>query len=305
MKIIGLLLALVLTSFLLQDNSLARIGSNATEMKEVALFFMGKDEFTLYGASDLARAACKKIPVAERATVVKPVGQLVKNYMMGAAIDADYIKKIKEEYAGYEKPDLNAPQWKEKLNQANQSNASLYGMMDATMLSATLEGLVSTHKMVLDFYDKKNQEAIQAMENVGNSKAKSEVALKELNAIAPLAQKNLPEFKKRFAAFNAKTQIENDFFTESKRYTDAMTEMKSKLAVDKKQRIKLVLQSFLNGSTNIDYAAQTYTNADGFKIFKNQDYEQKSSDWKFYYRVGKEPVMAARAFAQQWLLELK
>jgi len=296
---------LLITSFVIQENSLSRVGSNVAEMKEGALFYLSRNEFALYGATDEVKKASKLIPVAERAAVVTAVGQLVKNYMMSSAIDTDYRKRIKDEYAGYEKPDYNNPSWKEKLSQANESNINLYGMMDANQLSEILEGLVSTHKMILDFYDQKNQEAIQAMENVGNSKAKSEAALEELIAIAPLPQKNLPEFKKRFAAFNAKKQIENDFLTESESYTNAMGEMNAKLAVDKHARIKLVLQNFLDTSANVDFTAKVYTDNTGKRKFVNPEYEQKPSDWKFYYRVGKEPVLAARSFAQQWLSELK
>ena len=296
---------LLITSFVIQENSLSRVGSNVAEMKEGALFYLSRNEFALYGMTDEVRKASKLVPVAERAAVVKAIGQLVKKYMMSTAIDADYRKRVKEEYADYEKPDYHVPSWKEKLNQAYESNINLYGMMDATMLSNALEGIASTHKMILDFYDQKNQEAIQAMENAGNSKANSEAILKELNAIAPLAQKDFPEFKKRFATFNAKTQIENDFITESKSYSDAMAEMNAKLAVDKRARIKLVLQNFLATSADVDFTAKVYTDNTGKREFVNPEYEQKPSDWKFYYRVGKEPVLAARSFAQQWLTELK
>ena len=203
---------------------------------------------------------------------------MVKNYMIGTAIDADYAKKVKEEYAGYEKPDFTATQWKDKLTEVNENTANTYNMLDIATLKNIFDGSVSTQKLILEFYEKGNQETIQAIENVGNSKAKSEAAIKELNTIAPLLEKNFSEFKKRYAAINAKTQVETEFFTDSKRYENAMAEMKDKLALNKKVRIKLILQSFLDASATIDFAAQTYTNAEGVKIFVNPDYEQKPYD---------------------------
>ena len=39
--------------------------------------------------------------------------------------------------------------------------------------------------------------------------------------------------------------------------------------------------------------------------FANPEYEKKSGQWKLCYRAGKEPVEAARAFAKEWLGEMK
>jgi len=38
--------------------------------------------------------------------------------------------------------------------------------------------------------------------------------------------------------------------------------------------------------------------------FVNESYESKSSEWKLWYRAGKEPVPAARAAVGAWLKEL-
>lgn len=38
--------------------------------------------------------------------------------------------------------------------------------------------------------------------------------------------------------------------------------------------------------------------------FANPFYQRKPAEWKFLYRLGKEPVAEARLFAKQWLAEL-
>ena len=38
--------------------------------------------------------------------------------------------------------------------------------------------------------------------------------------------------------------------------------------------------------------------------FADNSLESKPEQWKLYYRAGKEPVEAARAFASDWLRQL-
>jgi len=69
--------------------------------------------------------------------------------------------------------------------------------------------------------------------------------------------------------------------------------------------VKNRLENFIATATSVDFAAQVKTDKYGTKKFVNPDYERKSDFWKQLYRAGKEPVMAARDFAQQWRGELK
>lgn len=68
--------------------------------------------------------------------------------------------------------------------------------------------------------------------------------------------------------------------------------------------IKKWIGGFLEKSRNIDFNAQLKTQ-NGKHIFVNPDYERKDYQWKLYFRAGKEPVEAARKFAQDWLGSLK
>ncbi|MFN8134973.1 MAG: hypothetical protein U0Z17_07030 [Bacteroidales bacterium] len=83
-------------------------------------------------------------------------------------------------------------------------------------------------------------------------------------------------------------------------------EMQERLALDKNQKVKAALQEFLDISGDIDFKAQLLPkNQYGIQQFANPVYErEKSREWKMLYRAGKEPVAAARTFAQNWLKEL-
>jgi hypothetical protein len=69
--------------------------------------------------------------------------------------------------------------------------------------------------------------------------------------------------------------------------------------------IKNWLTTFLEKSAGINFDAKTTEIKLGTIKFIDQEYEHKDSQWKLYFRAGKETVAAARTFAQDWLGEIK
>ena len=96
-------------------------------------------------------------------------------------------------------------------------------------------------------------------------------------------------------------------------YQMQMDEYKNKLAEWENEypknnpnpMIKEWIDNFLDKSSDINFDAKTQKGKDGLLKFVDQQYEYKDSQWKLYYRAGKESVNAARTFAQSWLTELK
>jgi len=76
--------------------------------------------------------------------------------------------------------------------------------------------------------------------------------------------------------------------------------------LDKNPKVQLQtqLQSFVNATADVDYAATTHENG-SLKIFDKTEYEAKPREWKLCYRAGRETGEAIRAFAENWLAELK
>ena len=68
--------------------------------------------------------------------------------------------------------------------------------------------------------------------------------------------------------------------------------------------IKKRLQKMLELTANVDFNAELKTIGNR-KIFAKPEYERKSREWKMAFRAGKEVTELTRAFAQQWLSELK
>ena len=68
--------------------------------------------------------------------------------------------------------------------------------------------------------------------------------------------------------------------------------------------VKEKLQAYLDATTDVDFNAQLF-DKNGKKYFVNKDYEYKGSRWKLAFRAGRDAVEAGRAFAKQWMEEIK
>lgn len=108
-----------------------------------------------------------------------------------------------------------------------------------------------------------------------------------------------PMFSKQMEEWNQQAyQMQVD------QYKQQLAEWETKYPVNNtKPMVKKWLQTFLDKSSNIDFNAKL-KDVKGRKIFENPEYEKKDSQWKLYYRAGKETVEAARKVAQAWLKDV-
>lgn len=87
-------------------------------------------------------------------------------------------------------------------------------------------------------------------------------------------------------------------------YNNQVKEWETEYPVNNpKPMIKKWINTFLEKSADVNFDAKTTKDKDGKIKFVDQQYEYKDSQWKLYYRAGKESLTAARAFAQNWLKE--
>jgi F0F1-type ATP synthase membrane subunit b/b' len=77
------------------------------------------------------------------------------------------------------------------------------------------------------------------------------------------------------------------------------------LPADPKLALRRALDAFLRETSGVDFAAETRAGASRTRRFVRPDYEAKPRSWKLCYRAGREACDAARAFATEWLAELK
>jgi hypothetical protein len=67
--------------------------------------------------------------------------------------------------------------------------------------------------------------------------------------------------------------------------------------------VRNTLEQFVRTAKTVDFDAQTAPRG-GVQVFTDPKYEKRSNLWKLIYRNGKEPTLAAVAFAEEWLKEL-
>jgi hypothetical protein len=92
---------------------------------------------------------------------------------------------------------------------------------------------------------------------------------------------------------------------EQKDYQGRLEGWEKKFPADPKKLIASRLREFLDMSKDVNFDAKLVSNGYGKMKFADPKLEAKPSDWKLCYRAGREPVQAARAFAQEWLGQLE
>lgn len=91
---------------------------------------------------------------------------------------------------------------------------------------------------------------------------------------------------------------------DQKSYQESMARYEKEYPADPKVLIANRLREFLDLSKDVRFDAKLVPNGYGKMKFADPQYESKPDQWKMCYRVGKEPVEAARAFATEWLKQL-
>lgn len=92
---------------------------------------------------------------------------------------------------------------------------------------------------------------------------------------------------------------------EMDRYQQDLKEYEQNFPADPKILTRTRLKQFLEMTADINFDAKLVSDGRGKMKFADPALERKDNQWKMCFRSGKETITAARAFAQQWLSELK
>ena len=96
----------------------------------------------------------------------------------------------------------------------------------------------------------------------------------------------------------------NDQEREIQNYKKAVSDCEVKYPEDYRIVVRERLQKLLEVTKDVDFNAELKEQY-GKKRFVNPTYEAKSPEWKMAFRAGKDVTELTRAFAQQWLNEMK
>lgn len=121
-----------------------------------------------------------------------------------------------------------------------------------------------------------------------------------------MQQKNLKEFE----APGNKTlkymvQSENSNYQyKVQRFEKETKEWEASMPANPMVLVKKRLEQLLEITKDVDFGAEL-TVKYGKKVFVNPTYERKHDNWKYAFRAGKDVTETVRAFAQQWISEIK
>ncbi|PQA60010.1 hypothetical protein [Siphonobacter curvatus] len=256
----------------------------------------------------------KALSAPAKVEAVKALGRVVRAYTETEDFRKRYDQYMQEKYdvstdqTRRLQSDQNARQqmseqsealggsYDEMVRQSTQAMAQMEPSMLRMLLKTQIEGLV---------------EGLNGAEGETKTKGAAELTqLKKLQAIT-----NPAEFKKQYLAYY--TQWMNQQIKEGNaRMVEDEQEAKEK-AADYQKRLaeykananpKLALKERLRECIalieSVDFNAKLIKKGSRLE-FENPDYRSKSSAWKTVFRMGQEPAMAVRDFAQVWLKELK
>lgn len=207
------------------------------------------------------------IATGDRAAIVKDLAVYAKQYASSEAFKKDYVQ-LRER---------NKPQAPQKMKTAEEMRAEMIGIASNNIKKFEADLKTSNEQM----------------------KRINEQMLAE-------SRKMLKEYEDPNNEI-LKTYAEN--YKESERiqqeaYQNQLKEWEAQYPTSQLAFVKTRLQEFLSATEGIDFNA-ALTERNGKKYFTEAKYEHKDGRWKMGYRAGKDAVESARAFARQWLAELK
>lgn len=275
LKITALLLFAATTADILTDLSIPQARLEEVAMK-TAQEGLQVPEWNRFSLRDFVNKA-KALPAGSQAAAVKSLGAVVKAY-----IASERFKKEWQAYvAGLNVRDPRANGEYERLAEMKKKAASQQAEMDKS--SKQMDASQAQTAKIL----KENPQMLEAMKSQMSKEDWAEMQ-KHLTGETKMPVGN--------AGDNSTIQkVEAELREAQLRYDN------TRYPTMVKNRLKKLIET----ANSVDFAAQTKADKYGDKKFVNPAYEKKSDLWKQLYRAGKEPAMAARDFAQQWLGEVK
>lgn len=157
---------------------------------------------------------------------------------------------------------------------------------------------LDVNKTIADYQKSISQmEALKSTSDADTKQSLEDGITEIKRQLSILQNPNHPEYKMYAGIFEPSA--------EQKALMDKdMEAFNKKYPADVQQYVKLKLQDFLTLTANIDFDAKLVEKY-GKMRFENPAYEAQSANWKKCFRAGKDNIATARAFAQQWINEIK
>ncbi|MCF0071897.1 hypothetical protein LZD49_15575 [Dyadobacter sp. CY261] len=247
--------------------------------------------------SSSVKSACRSLAPDAQAIAIKKAGAFMKTYFGSEDFQKRYSESIARRY-----PKLETTVSEKRKEEIRANRLKGVQGLQAKDMEPVVDIQIQSAETFADM-----ESMLTSLPAEQRADFKKQIEDGKRNAaffkkIKPLLKTDMEAFKKQYAEYLANDEIRQSEQTLARNAKSNADEYeKSK---DAKKVLTARLTDFLNQSKGIDFAAQT-KEVNGRRKFVNAAYEGKSDVWKFCYRMGATPTNTARAFAKQWLTELK
>lgn len=285
-------------------------GVTLENVRQGALTNLAEDNYFLFNSTSAMRKIAKAIPQNAQATTVRALGKLVRSYVESDNFKKEYRQWLKQKYpvdetysdAVLAQQEQEAGGVDAAVNQQMALIQQTYAQLDPAMLQMGIKSQLS-------------QQEAQLATLEGEERAAKARELAELKKILAATEGKPAEFKKQFIAYHSKLLKQRSGQNISQQQKDLAyakernAKYKKQMAVleahsDFRPQLRQRLNGFIALCNDVDFNAKLIPSGNKQEFF-NPLYQRKPAEWKFLYRLGKVPVMEAKAVAQEWLADLK
>ena len=289
---------------------LTQTGVTLETIRQHAVTNLTENQSFTFSSTATMRKLARRLPKGSQATVVRSLGRVVRSYVETETFQTEYVNWLRAKYPMDEtysdeqidRLEIRVHQLEVQTYQQQSAEQRKLAELEPATLLKTVRGQLQQQEQELAKLSASDR-ARRAME-IGKVKRMI------------LATEGKPdEFKKQYLAYQvqlSKQQAARTLADEQQRLAEAKERNRlyrsQKAAFEAQENHQALLRKrlsdFITLCDEVKFDARV-TNRGRLQEFAEDRYRRKSADWKFLYRLGREPVMEARAFAQEWLADLQ
>ncbi|WP_428668342.1 hypothetical protein [Runella sp.] len=285
-------------------------GVTIHNVRQGTLDNLAENRFFLFNSTSAMRKIAKHIPANAQASTVRALGKFVRTYVESDNFKEEYRQWLKQKYPVDETyNDAAIAQREQEVGGMDAAVDQHMALMQKTFAQLDPAMLQMGIKMQLQ------QQEAELKKYEGEERTQKAREIAEIKKMLAATEGKPAEFKKQFMAYQTGQTKQQSGESVNQQQKD-LAYAKERNAEYKKQKavldahsdfrplLRQRLKDFITLCTDVDFNAKLMPSGSK-QVFVNPVYQSKPAEWKFLYRLGKEPVTAAKAFAQEWLTGLK
>lgn len=288
---------------------LSDVGVTMSDVRTGTLQSLRHEGVFVFAPNPAIRAAAARIPAGARAATVQLLGNAVRSYVESDAFRVDFQQSLQDQ-----SPDDQTYRAVNAASEPPQSAASEAAITaQATAMQQAYLHL-DPATLYRDITAQLPQMEAELATLQGDDRRLMQQHITETNRMLTTWAGQPAEFKKQYLAYQlqqlrrSSQQAVGATTSGLAKTASYTTRPRAPKTLPAPQRaiqplLKKQLTAFVALCNDVDFNAKLITNGTG-QEFVRPAYRAKSANWKLLFRMGKEPVMAARAFAQAWLADL-